>query len=55
MFDKVEKMEGLFEGLQSLNLRPPSVGHTFLFSKAVDALRTFQNGKTVGKVVLVLD
>lgn len=55
MFDKVEKMERLFEGLQRLNLRPPLVGHTFPFSKAVDALRTFQSGKTTGKVVLVLD
>ncbi|KAG0592472.1 hypothetical protein KC19_1G254700 [Ceratodon purpureus] len=55
MFDKVEKMERFFEGLQSLNLRAPLVGHTFPFSKALDALRTFQTGKTTGKVVLVLD
>lgn len=54
MFDKLE-FERLFEDLQSLKLRPPVVGHTFPFSKAVDALRTFQTGKTTGKVVLVLD
>lgn len=55
MFDKVEKMERMFEGLEQLNLRPPLVGHSFRFSQALEALRTFQSGKTTGKVVLELE
>ncbi len=38
--------------LQQLNLPPPHVGETFSFDDAPSALRRFQTGRTVGKVVL---
>lgn len=52
MFDKVEKMESLFQELQALNLKAPLIGQTFDFENAQAALRKLQSGSTVGKVVI---
>ena len=38
--------------LQEMQLPPPHVGETFSFDDAPSALRRFQSGRTVGKVVL---
>eukprot|EP00177_Eucheuma_denticulatum_P004816 GFKZ01008746.1.p1 GENE.GFKZ01008746.1~~GFKZ01008746.1.p1 ORF type:complete len:392 (-),score=42.46 GFKZ01008746.1:630-1778(-) len=44
-----------FEALDGMNLGKPIVGMEFPFSEAVQALRYFQGGQSVGKVVLTLD
>lgn len=44
-----------FEALDGMNLGKPIVGREFHFSEAVEALRYFQSGRSVGKVVLTLD
>lgn len=52
LFDKVDKLRQLAADLEALDLPAPLVGETFPFDQAVEAIRTLQSGKTVGKVVL---
>lgn len=55
MFHKVVALGELLRDLTALNLPPPPVGETFAFRDAPRALRRFQSGETVGKVVLVVE
>ena len=55
MFHKVVALGELLRDLTALNLPPPPVGETFGFRDAPKALRRFQSGETVGKVVLVVE
>lgn len=55
LWDQVDKMRREMDGLMALELEPPYVGHTYPFAKAQSALRDFQGGHTVGKVVLQLE
>lgn len=54
LWDRVDDLAGMMNDLLLLpwKKRPPHVGHTFPFSEAPAALRFFQSGKSVGKVVL---
>ena len=49
---QVTELAELAQELVQLNLPAPHVGETFSFEDAPAALRRFQSGKTVGKVVL---
>jgi alcohol dehydrogenase len=44
----------LLKELEALNLEAPHVGHVFPFEELPDAVRLFQTGKTVGKVVVTV-
>ncbi|MCB0642731.1 MAG: zinc-binding dehydrogenase [Phaeodactylibacter sp.] len=52
LYERVELMHQLLEELKGLDLAPPVVGHTFQFDALLDAIRTFQSGNTIGKVVV---
>lgn len=54
LWDRVDDLTGMMHDLLMLpwKKRPPHVGHTFDFSSAPEALRFFQSGKSIGKVVL---
>lgn len=52
LYENAELLRGLLVELETLRLAPPHVGHVFSFDKLPDALRLFQTGKTVGKVVV---
>lgn len=52
LYQKVEIMHELLSDIQQLALNPPLVGHTFSFSELHEALKLFQSGSTVGKVVV---
>ncbi|MBM9499972.1 zinc-binding dehydrogenase [Leptospira sp. 201903071] len=52
LYDRVEKLTKNLNGLVKLNLAPPLVGKTFPFEKIDEALKFFQSGTSVGKVVL---
>ena len=52
LYERVEIMHQLLEELKTLDMAPPVVGHTFTFNQLPDAIRTFQSGKTMGKVVV---
>jgi len=45
-------MKRLIKIVLDINLRKPHVGNVFDFDKLPDALRLFQSGKTIGKVVV---
>jgi NADPH:quinone reductase-like Zn-dependent oxidoreductase len=52
LYEQAELMHQLLEELKELDLPAPFVGHTFDFEELPDAIRTFQSGKTMGKVVI---
>jgi NADPH:quinone reductase-like Zn-dependent oxidoreductase len=52
IYDQKELMKEMLAEIEKLNLLAPIIGHRFDFSKAGDALKLFQSGKTTGKVVL---
>ena len=54
LYDHHALMQELLREIETLNLPPPLVGHTFPFSKMHDAIQLFKSGTTVGKVVLQL-
>lgn len=54
MWDRLDELGGMLDELLGLGLPPPLVGHRLHFCRAPRALRLFQSGRTVGKVVLAL-
>lgn len=52
LYERVELLRSLLEEIATLKLSPPHVGHTFSFDQLPDAIRLFQTGKTMGKVVV---
>ena len=52
LYERAELMQQLLQDLSALQLAPPHVGHLFPFAQLPDAIRLFQTGKTVGKVVV---
>ncbi len=54
LYERAPLMHQLLQELDGLRLAPPHVGHVLPFEKMHDAIKLFQSGKTVGKVVLEL-
>lgn len=52
LYNNVELLLGLLTELEHLRLTPPHVGHHFPFDQLPEAVRFFQTGKTMGKVVV---
>lgn len=52
LFEHAEMLTTIFNKIESLSLGKPIIGHEFSFENLKDAIRTFQSGNTVGKVVL---
>ncbi|MEQ9364975.1 MAG: zinc-binding dehydrogenase [Leptospirales bacterium] len=52
LWDRIEELTRLYDEMLALDLSPPHVGRRFAFEDAHQALRYFQSGKSVGKVVL---
>lgn len=55
LYEQTDMMHQLLRELQALDLKPQFVGHVFPFNKMHDAIRLFQQGKTVGKVVVTVE
>ena len=55
LYERAELMHRLLQELDGLNLAAPHVGHIFPFEKMHDAIKLFQSGKTVGKVVVTTE
>ncbi|MEM6631913.1 MAG: zinc-binding dehydrogenase [Bacteroidota bacterium] len=55
LFERVEIMHRILGNLEQMNLGKPHVGHTFPFPELPEAIRLFQTGKTMGKVVVTLE
>lgn len=54
LYEQTDLMHELLQGLQSLGLEPQHVGHAFAFDEMHEAIRLFQQGKSVGKVVVTV-
>jgi NADPH:quinone reductase-like Zn-dependent oxidoreductase len=52
IYDQNALMKEMLAEIEKLNLPAPVVGHRFDFDKMDDALKLFQSGKTMGKVVV---
>ena len=52
LWNKPGEMKRLIKLILDMNLRKPHVGNVFAFDKLPNALRLFQSGKTIGKVVV---
>jgi NADPH:quinone reductase-like Zn-dependent oxidoreductase len=52
LWNKPCEMKRLIKIILDMNLRKPHIGNIFAFDKLPDALRLFQSGKTIGKVVV---
>lgn len=52
LYEKADLMHELLAEINDLNLSAPHVGHTFPFEQLPEAIRLFQTGKTIGKVVV---
>lgn len=55
LYERVELMRSLLSELEQLQLSAPHVGHRFPFEQLPDAIRLFQTGKTIGKVVVEIE
>ena len=53
-WDKPDEMKRMLTNILNLNIKKPYVGSTFSFDKLPEALKLFQSGKTIGKVVVVI-
>jgi NADPH:quinone reductase-like Zn-dependent oxidoreductase len=54
LYEKTDMMHEMLRQLQALQLTPQHIGHTFAFEDMHQAIRLFQHGETVGKVVVRL-
>jgi len=55
LYHEKELMEQIITEMKELDLPAPYVGHTFDFENMHEALKLFQSGKTMGKVVVNID
>jgi NADPH:quinone reductase-like Zn-dependent oxidoreductase len=54
LWDKPDVMKRMLTNILKFNLKKPYVGSTFSFDKLPEALKHFQSGKTIGKVVVTI-
>ncbi|HEV7331500.1 MAG TPA: alcohol dehydrogenase catalytic domain-containing protein [Flavisolibacter sp.] len=52
LYEQTDMMHQMLRELQALNLEPQHIGHRFSFENLQEAIRLFQRGETVGKVVV---
>ena len=52
LYERTALMHQLLAELKELNIGKPHVGHVFEFPNLVEAIKLFQTGKTIGKVVV---
>ena len=55
LYEQTDLMHTMLAALQALQLKPQHIGHCYPFEEMHQAIRQFQKGETVGKVVVKLD
>lgn len=55
LYEQTDMMHQMLRELQALNLEPQHIGHQFAFGNLHEAIRLFQRGDTVGKVVVTVE
>ena len=52
LWDHPEELKEMLDKIIKMGLKKPYIGNVFTFNRLIDALKTFQTGKTIGKVVV---
>jgi alcohol dehydrogenase len=52
LYEKANYMKSLIDELIQLNLKKPKIGELFEFNNLLAAIKKFQSGRTIGKVVI---
>jgi alcohol dehydrogenase len=52
LWDRVDRLDALYEPMAAVLRDPPLVGRVFPFGEAPEALRWMKTGESVGKIVL---
>ena len=52
LYERVELMHEILREVSRLNIEKPHIGHQFEFTNLKEAIKLFQSGKTIGKVVV---
>ncbi len=52
LYEQAPLLHQLLQEIEQLDLGKPHIGHTFPFAEVPEAIRLFQTGKTIGKVVI---
>ena len=52
LYEKADLMHEILGEIAELELAPPHVGHQFTFAQLPEAIRLFQTGQTIGKIVI---
>ena len=52
LYEQVDLMHEILGEVSQLNIAKPHVGNEFEFENLKDAIKLFQSGKTIGKVVV---
>lgn len=53
LYEKADLMHEILVEIDGLGLDAPHIGHTFPFEELPEAIRLFQSGKTIGKIVVL--
>ena len=54
LYEQADLMHTLLKEIEDLHIGKPYIGQTFSFDQLPEAIRTFQGGKTIGKVVVLV-
>ena len=52
LWDKPEELKTMVEEILGMGIEKPHIGKLFPFTKLMDALKYFQSGRTIGKVIV---
>ncbi len=55
LYDRVELLQNMLVKIGKLNLGKPYIGSVYKFEKLIEAVRTFQSGRTTGKVIVKIE
>jgi alcohol dehydrogenase len=52
LWDRPDELSEMVNKILNMNLEKPHIGIVFSFENLIDALKYFQSGKNIGKVVV---
>jgi alcohol dehydrogenase len=55
LWDKPDELKNMLFEIFNMNIKPPFIGKVYTFDDLIIALRYFQSGKTIGKIVVKVD
>lgn len=55
LWEQADLLREMLTDMMAVNITPPHVGHEFSFAQAHEAIDCLRSGKTIGKVVLLVD